>query len=138
MFAAEYPLLSVFLWMLWFFLFVLWIWLLITILIDLFRDHELGGWAKAGWVIFLIFLPFLAVLIYLIARGKGMAERHMKQAANQQQQMDEYIRETAGTAGDQDPADQLAKLADLKNQGAISDDEYQKMKDKVIHGDSGS
>ena len=129
MFAADWGLGEVLLAALWIFFLVLWFWLLITILVDLFRDHELSGWWKAAWVIFIIVLPFLGVLIYLIARGQGMAERSMQQAQQQQDQFDTYVRQTAGGASS---ADELQKLADLKEKGTISDDEYDKMKAKII------
>ena len=110
------------------FFFVIWIWILITILTDLFRDHEVSGVAKAVWVFFLVFLPFLTGLIYLIARGGGMRERALAAERESKQQVDTYIRETAGTS----PADELAKLADLKAKGTITDDEFERMKAKLV------
>ena len=107
---------------------VIWIWILITILSDLFRDDEVSGLAKAVWVLFLVFIPFLTGLIYLIARGGGMRERALAAQAEAQQQMDSYIRETAGTS----TADEVAKLADLKEKGAISDEEFERMKAKLL------
>src|SRR5262252_8915268 len=112
--ASDFGSGQVFLSMLWFFLFFIWIWLLIVVFSDLFRSHDLGGWAKAAWVIGIIILPYLGVLIYLIARGHKMAE-HAQQAAEAQRQ---YIRETAGTSAS--PADEIQRLADLKDQGVIS------------------
>ena len=97
MLAYTYPLLSIFWTMLEFFFFVLWIWLLIYIFIDIFRSHDMGGFAKALWVMFVIILPFLGVLVYLIARGGSMHERAEKQAQQQQQQFDEYVKKTAGS-----------------------------------------
>jgi hypothetical protein len=111
------------------FLLVAWFWILITVIGDLFRDHETSGWAKALWVFFLIFLPFLGVLIYLIARGDGMRERAASEQAVAKQHMEAYIRETAGTASS---ADELAKLIDLKDRGAISDAEFQQAKAKLL------
>src|ERR1700689_1826531 len=108
----QYPILDFFLTMLYFFLFVIWIWLLITVFVDIFRSHDMGGWAKALWVIFVIILPFLGVFVYLIARGGKMHERAAAEAAQQQQAFDQYVRETAGADGG--TADQLSKLADLK------------------------
>src|SRR5271163_28746 len=99
MLAYTYPLLSIFWTMLEFFLFFLWIWLLIIVFSDIFRSHDMGGLAKALWVIFVIILPFLGVLIYLIARGGSMQERAAAQAAQQQKAFDSYVRETAGTSG---------------------------------------
>lgn len=110
------------------FFFVIWIWILITILSDLFRDHELSGWAKAAWVFFLVFIPFLAALIYLIARGNGMRDRTIKAQAEAKQHMDAYIREQAGSS----PADELHKLNDLKEKGAISAEEFDKAKAKLL------
>ena len=85
MFASSYPLLDVFWTMLWFFLFFIWIWLLITVFVDLFRSHDLSGWGKAGWAIFVIILPLLGVLFYLIFRGGSMHDRQVQDAANQEQ-----------------------------------------------------
>ena len=110
------------------FFFVIWIWILITILSDLFRDHELSGWAKAAWVLFLVFLPFITALIYLIARGEGMRDRTIKAQAEAKQHMDAYIREQAHSS----PADELHKLNDLKEKGAISEEEFDRMKAKLI------
>jgi ABC-type multidrug transport system fused ATPase/permease subunit len=110
------------------FFFVIWIWILITILNDLFRDHELSGWAKAAWVLFLVIVPFLAALIYLIARGGGMRERAIRAQADAKQHMDSYIREQANTS----PADELHKLQDLKEKGALSDEEFDKAKAKLL------
>ncbi len=110
------------------FLLVIWFWILITIFADLFRDHELSGWAKAAWVFCLIVLPYLGALIYLIARGKGMRERSIKEQAEARKHFDSYVRETAGTS----PVDDLHKLSELKDKGAISDAEYEKMKAKIV------
>jgi hypothetical protein len=110
------------------FVFVAWIMVLFTILSDLFRDHEMGGWGKAIWVVFLIFLPFLTALIYLIARGSGMRERAVKEQAEQRKHFDEYIRETAGTS----KVDELANLAELHDKGKISDAEYEQLKAKLL------
>ena len=128
--ASSYPLLNVFLYMLWFFLFFIWIWILISIIADIFRSHDLGGLAKAVWLIFIIFLPLIGVLVYLIARGHSMQERSMKQAADSQKQFDEYIRQTASTG--KSTADELADLAKLKESGAITDDDYEKAKAKIL------
>lgn len=111
------------------FFFVIWIWILITILSDLFRDHETSGWAKAVWVLFLVFIPFLTALIYLIARGGGMRDRTIKAQAEARQHMDAYIREQAhgGSA-----ADELHKLNELKEKGAITSEEFEQAKAKVL------
>ena len=110
------------------FFFVIWIWILITILSDLFRDHELSGWWKAVWVLFLVFIPFLTALIYLIARGSGMRERALKAQAEAKQHMDAYIQQQAHSS----PADELHKLNDLKEKGAISSEEFDKAKAKLL------
>jgi hypothetical protein len=111
------------------FLFVLYFWILITIFADLFRDHEMSGWGKAGWVLFLFFIPFLGMLVYLIARGQGMRERAVKEQADMRRHMDQYVRETAAGAS---PADELAKLSELKDKGAISDAEFDQAKAKLL------
>ena len=129
MLAYTYPLLSIFWTMLEFFLFFLWIWLLIVIFADIFRSHDMGGLAKALWVIFVIILPFLGVLIYLIARGGSMQERAAAQAQRQQQAFDSYVKETAGSSGS---ADELAKLADLKAKGVLTDAEFDAQKAKLL------
>ncbi len=110
------------------FLFVAWLWILFTVIADLFRDHELSGWAKAAWVFFLIFLPFLGVLIYLIARGHGMRDRSIKEQAEMKKQFDTYVRETAGAS----PADELQKLSELKAKGDISEAEFEQAKAKLL------
>jgi hypothetical protein len=115
--------------MLWFFMFLIWIWLLIVVFSDIFRSHDLGGVAKTLWVLFVIFMPYLGVLVYLIARGGKMQERAIKQAAETQNQFRQYVQDTAETAG---PAGQLTKLAELKSQGVISDAEFDSMKAKII------
>ena len=131
MLASSYPVLDAFLTMLWFFLFIIWIWLLITVFIDIFRSHDIGGGAKALWVIFIIILPFLGVFVYLIARGGKMHERAAAEAAQQQKAFDQYVRQTAGTAG-ASTADQLSKLADLKAQGVLTDAEFEAEKSKIL------
>jgi hypothetical protein len=110
------------------FFFVIWIWILITILSDLFRDHETSGWAKAAWVLFLVFIPFVTALIYLIVRGGGMRERAIKAQAEAKQHMDTYIQEQAHTS----PADELHKLQELKEKGALSSEEFDKAKAKLL------
>ena len=129
--SYQYPILDFFLTMLYFFLFVIWIWLLIMVFVDIFRSHDMGGFAKALWVIFVIILPFLGVFVYLIARGGKMQERAANEAAQQQTAFDEYVRQTAGARGGT-AADQLSKLADLKSQGVITDAEFQAQKSKIL------
>jgi len=123
------PLLSLFWAMLWFFMFIIWIWLLITIFVDIFRSHDMGGFAKAIWVLFVIILPFLGVLVYVIARGHGMQERALKEAAAQQKMQQEYIKEVAGS---DNTADQLTKLAALHDSGKLTDAEFADQKAKLL------
>ena len=110
------------------FIFVAWIMVLFTVLSDLFRDHDMSGWGKAVWVVVLIFIPFLAVLVYLIARGSGMRERALKEQAENKKHFDEYVKETAGTS----KVDELASLADLHDKGKVTDAEYEQMKAKLL------
>ncbi len=131
MFASSYPILDAFLTMLYFFLFIIWIWLLIMVFMDVFRSHDIGGLAKALWVIFIIILPFIGVFVYLIARGGKMHERAAAQAADQQKAFDAYVKQAAGTSGDT-TADQLSKLAGLKSQGVITDAEFDAQKAKIL------
>ena len=131
MLASSYPILDIFLTTLYFFLFIIWIWLLIMVFMDVFRSDDMGGWAKALWVIFIIVLPFLGVFVYLIARGGKMHERAAQQAALEKKSFDQYVQQTAGTSGGT-TADQLSKLADLKSQGVLSEDEFQAQKAKIL------
>ena len=116
--------------MVWFFLFFMWIWLVIVIFADIIRSHDLSGWGKALWSIFIIFMPFLGVLVYLIARGGSMAVRSAKQAQSDEQAFREYVQKTAGTGSS--AADQLATLADLHDRGKLTDDEYATMKAQAL------
>jgi hypothetical protein len=109
------------------FLFVIWVWIFITIVVDVFRDHELSGWGKAAWLFFLIIIPFLSALIYLIARGGGMQERAIKEQQALQQATDQYIRSVKAS-----PADDIAKLQELKEKGALTDAEFDAAKAKVL------
>ena len=111
-----------------FFLLFAWIWILISVISDLFRDHELSGVAKAVWVFFLVFLPFLGVLLYLIVRGGGMRDRTIKAQADAKQHFDSYVREQAHTT----PADELHKLNELKEKGALSAEEFDRAKSKLL------
>jgi ABC-type multidrug transport system fused ATPase/permease subunit len=131
MLAYSYPLGGVFLSMLYFFLFFIWIWILITVFIDIFRSHDLSGWIKALWVIFVIILPFLGVFIYLIARGGKMQERKLQEVAEQKTAFDQYVKEAAGSSGT-DVAAQLSKLAELKSQGVLTDAEFDAQKAKIL------
>ena len=133
MLAYDYPILGLFWTMLWVFLWIAWLFLLFRIILDIFRSHDLGGWGKALWTILILFVPFLGVLIYVIARGSSMQERDMQQARDSKQAMDRYITETAkGAAPATSPVDELTKLADLHKSGAINDDEFAAMKAKVL------
>ena len=123
------PLLDVFLTMMSFFLWVLWFFLLFRIIMDIFRSKDLGGWGKAGWLIFTIILPFLGVFVYLIARGHKMADRDAADAKAQDEASRAYIREAANGNG---TADDLAKLADLRDRGVISEADFQQGKDKIL------
>jgi hypothetical protein len=120
--------------MIWFFLFFIWIWILITVFADIFRSHDLSGWAKALWTIFVIFIPYLGVFVYLIARGHKMHEHAIEAAQAQDQAAKEYIRAAAGTTSSgSSPADELHRLADLKDRGVIDEAEFQKMKAKIVN-----
>lgn len=109
------------------FFFVIWVWMFITIVMDLFRDQELSGGWKALWCLFLIVVPFLSALVYLIFRGNGMRDRAIAQQREIQQATNAYIRDVAAS-----PADELVKLSDLHSRGVISDDEFQKLKAKIV------
>ena len=115
---------------LWLFTFIIWFWLLITVFGDIFRDHDLGGLGKTAWIIFVIVLPYLGVFVYLIARGRGMAERNMAAMANAQKAQAEYIKSVAGSGGG--ASEELARLAELKDKGVLSDEEFQAAKAKVL------
>ena len=119
-------------WFLWAFVFISYLFALFAVIGDLFRDHKLNGWAKAVWIIFLIFVPFLTLLIYLIARGKGMAQRSAKEAQQIQQARDAYIKSVAGGAWSPSPADEIAKAKSLLDAGAISQAEYDALKAKAL------
>jgi len=130
MLLAEFGTGQVFWSMLWFFLFFIWIWLLISLFGDIFRSKDLSGWGKALWTIFIIILPFLGVLVYLIVRGNSMQERALQDAANRESQFRGYVQSVATTGGG--AADELAKLADLRDKGVISDAEFQAAKAKAL------
>jgi len=110
------------------FLFVVWIWILFTIISDIFRDHEMSGWVKALWILFLVFIPFLTGLVYLIARGSGMRDRAIKAQTDAKKHFDEYVQEQAHTS----PADELHKLNDLREKGALSQEEFDQAKTKLL------
>lgn len=128
MILASYPILNFFYWMLIIFLFVVWFWLLLTIFADIFRS-PISGWAKAGWTVFILVVPLLGVLIYLIVNGSKMQERSMESAVAAQQAQDSYIRSVAGT---ETTADQLKTLSDLHDAGKLSDEEFAAQKAKLL------
>ena len=132
--AYDYPLLSMFWTLLWFFLWIMWFVLLFRVVVDIFRDDGLSGWAKAGWLVFTIVLPFLGVFVYVIARGKNMGRREVAQARAQQQAFDSYIRETAKDGGGTSSADELAKLSQIRASGDITDEEFARAKELVLSG----
>ena len=127
--SYSYPILGAFWTIVMIFLWVIWFWILITIIIDIFRSHDLSGWAKALWFVFILFLPLIGVLVYLIARGGKMHERQVRQAQLQEEQVRSYVQEAAGS---QSSADQLAKLADLRDRGVITAEEFDREKAKIL------
>ena len=129
MVAADYPFLDVMLSMLVFFAWLIWFWILITILADIFRRHDLSCWGKAGWCVFVIFLPLLGVLIYMISQGKGMADRSAREQQAVKAQSDDYIRSVATAV---DPAEQIAKGKQLLDSGAITQTEFDALKQKAL------
>jgi hypothetical protein len=124
---VDYPFLNIFWSMIIFFCWVIWIWTVIACLSDLYRRHDVSGWTKAGWTVFVIILPFLGVLIYLIAHGKGMAERNMAQVQASQAQFDDHVRQVAGG-----PAAEIAQAKDLLDKGAITQDEFDGLKQRAL------
>ena len=131
--AEEFGTGQVFWTFVWFFLFFIWIWLLIIVFSDIFRSHDLSGWAKALWIIFIVILPYLGVLVYFIARGRQMTEHAQQAAAEQDAAARQYIQSAvAQGGGTTSPADELAKLADLKAKGVISDAEFEAQKAKIL------
>jgi hypothetical protein len=131
MIFAEFGSGQVFWSVLWITMFVIWIWLLFAIFGDIFRSDDLSGWGKALWSIFVIFLPYLGVFVYLIARGHKMQEHAIARAQAQDAAMRDYVRDVAGSNGG--ATDDLVKLAELREKGAISDAEYEQLKSKVIN-----
>ena len=129
--AASYPFLNILWSTLIFFAWVIFIWIAITVLIDVFRRHDISGWVKALWVIFVVILPWLGVLIYLIANHDGMAERRMKDTADSQAQFDDYVRKTAGT-GTGGAASEIEKAKRLLDSGAITQAEFDAIKAKAL------
>jgi hypothetical protein len=126
---ATYPFLSGFWYLLIFFAWIIWFWILITVFADLFRRDDISGWAKAGWIIFVIVLPYLGVFVYLIAQHKGMAERSTRQARASQQEFDQYVQSVASQS---DPAEQIAKAKQLLDGGTITQAEFEQIKQKAL------
>jgi hypothetical protein len=137
--AYDFPLLSAFWAMLWFFLWIMWFVLLFRVVFDVLRDDSLSGWAKTGWLVFCIVLPFLGVFVYVIARGKDMGRREVAQARAQQQAFDSYVRETAKGGGERGSSvDELARLSEIRARGDITDDEFRRAKELVLSGSGSS
>ena len=130
MLAYDYPLLGLFWTLAFWFLWFAWIMLVFRVIVDIFRSHDMGGFAKALWSIFVIVVPWLGVLVYIIARGKSMAERDQQQAQARQEQFQTYVKDVAATNGG--TADELTKLASLKAQGVLTDSEFEQQKAKVL------
>jgi len=128
--AYDYPLLGAFFSVLWIFLWILWLFLLFRVIMDIFRDDSLSGLTKALWLIFVILLPFLGVFIYVIVRGSGMGRRDLAQAQASEEAFRSYVQQAASSGGG--TADELAKLADLRQRGVISDAEFEQQKAKML------
>ncbi|MFI8939309.1 SHOCT domain-containing protein [Streptomyces syringium] len=131
--AYDYPVLGAFWTAVWIFMWVLWVLLLFRVIADIFRDDSLGGWAKTGWLVLVIGLPFLGVFVYVIARGKNMGRREQDHARAQQQAVDDYIRETVGSPDYTSDVEALAKLSEIRAKGDITDDEFRRAKEKILH-----
>jgi hypothetical protein len=127
LFAADYPFMDVLWSMIIFFFWVIWIWIVVTVLIDIFRRNDISGWGKAAWVIFVVILPWLGVLIYLIAQHDGMRDRRIQEAQAQQQAFDSYVRDAAGGS-----ADEIARAKALLDNGTITQQEFDALKAKAL------
>lgn len=132
--AYDYPLLSAFWTILWFFALVMWFILLFRVIVDIFRDDRMGGWAKAAWLVFVIVLPFLGVFVYVIARGRDMGRREIAQARAQQEAFESYVRETAAGKTRPSGTDELMRLSDMRSRGDITDEEFRRAKEMVLSG----
>lgn len=132
MVIAEFGTGQVFWSMLWFFLFFIWIWLLIVVISDIFRSDDLSGWGKALWTIFIIVLPYLAVFVYLIARGGKMQDRSMREAVQQEARFRQYVQDVATGSGGASAAEEIARLADLRDRGVIDESEFQQAKARAL------
>jgi len=131
MVAYDYPLLGLFWTILWFFIWVAWLLLLFKVIFDIFRSKDLGGWGKALWAIFVVIIPWLGVLVYLIARGRSMTERDLERAQEQEDAFRDYVQKTT-TSSAASSADELSKLAQLKAQGVLTDAEFEQQKAKLL------
>lgn len=130
--AYDYPVLGAFWTVMWIFLWILWLVLLFRVVADVFRDRHLSGWVKAAWLLFVIAVPFLGVLLYVIARGRDMGEREAQHAREKQRALDDYRRETPAGSEGLSSTEELTRLSDLKARGDISELEFQQMKEKVL------
>ena len=129
--SANYPVLDIFWSILEFFLWVIWIWIMIWIFIDIFRSHDLSGWAKALWFLFVLIIPLVGVLVYLVVRGGSMHERSVRQAQHQDEAFRHYVQQTSESSP-HSTADELTKLADLRDKGVISSEQFEQQKDKLL------
>ncbi|NGO14466.1 SHOCT domain-containing protein [Streptomyces sp. HC44] len=130
--AYDYPVLGAFWTVMWIFLWVMWIFLLFRVIVDIFRDDSLNGWAKTGWLVFTIVLPFLGVFVYVVARGKGMGRREQAHVQAHLEMTDRYVRETVGATAPAGEVEQLARLSEIRARGDISDEEFRRAKEKVL------
>ena len=134
--ASDYPLLNAFWTMLVFFAWVIWFWMLIVIFSDLFRREDISGWGKAGWFVLVLVLPYIGVLIYLIAQGKHMAERRQRDAVEAKTQFDDYVRQVSSTSSNGSSGatatEEIRKGKELLDSGAITNDEYEALKRKAL------
>lgn len=128
----DYPLLNLFWTMLWLFLWVMWFFLLFKVVSDIFRDHSMSGWAKAGWLVLVLLLPYIGVLVYLIVRGRSMGERDAKQVKESEEAFRDYVRKAAGSGGGSSSAEDLSKLSDLKDKGHLTQEEFDRAKEKLL------
>jgi putative oligomerization/nucleic acid binding protein len=131
MLGYDYPVLGMFFTVLWIFLWVIWLMLLFKVIFDIFRDDDLGGFAKAMWLIFVILLPYLGVFVYVIARGKGMGQRDIERARASEAEFKRYVQD-ASASGGASSADELTKLAELRERGVLSDAEFEQQKAKIL------
>lgn len=132
MLAYDYPVLGAFWTVMWIFLWVMWLILLFRVIADLFRDHQLNGWAKAAWLVFLIVVPFLGVIVYVIARGSGMASRERRRTDEKMEELNAYLRDAAFNDPNSAEVDRLARLADLRKRGDLTESEFQTAKEKIL------